>query len=1858
MPRPSAADNDLRNLLKDAHVLETIIREYDRKLEHEVAARTRAQTQANSTHDRRAQREAARQIEFANKRVEILATELVKFLKRHAELKDQIFQAQLGQAGNAAPVAPATPPLPAEMPRALPPVPMSPRARPPPLHPTPLRKSSVQMTTAPIQQQQLPPPPMSPTRLASIDRAREHEVEELRRQLAELNGKVETLGLRNAELEHQLRRAAQTTPPMSPTSSHAPSVTITIGKLEELQNRVLTLTQQKSELEEQLKRQHPAESSPSTKAASLQHSKGDGPTLLDVDFGSSFDLFGPGPGLGLNIPSSASAPPTQPLPATPSRPSTGSRSLPALPPRSPSPKLSTSTIDTAPIPELEKYFAAFPKASANKLLDQVRLLFAASTPDTVNRDVDAVFIDQIWRLEAHVFDLDYQIGECLKLATQLQQLQSRLDPAATAPGGPDAEHSQDFPALQELFVHLLFVTSGVKEKLRLPEAQPKRPRDTMILDLLKDVQQGTAPERRSMAVAGNSKRHSVFQKLAELDAVKERDEQLAQQVAEMEQRHAQRTRELDRLLQTQRRLEDSLAATTVQLLEARELHAKAEKRAVVAERSVNELTAHVKATEEALATAEAHVSELEVRDHESAVALQTMVPTTKLDALEHELAERNADLAAAHAQTNDTEAKVAQLAEFAKEQKREYDAMIAKMHEQIQDLVDDDAHRVETLEAELRDLRAALDAKIADVQRANAALQEHEAQVAELNHVREESSTAAVVAAESQQQLEVARAEIEDLKEAVAAAEEQAMGLSAKLMDKQVALDAANAEIKKLQEMLAASQARAQVLSDKIAAQQVQLELVEARARDLSDNVDQLTTSLDAKMATIATLTAEIDEAHEYRLEAEERVVQLKERIEQLDKQVAAKDEEVQQLTQERDVMRESLTGELNTKDQELAHVAEQLGQATQDKEALKAQIAQLADHARTKDQELARVADQMVQAVQDKQLLQAQTEQLTNQARTQQALVNDLQASVAQRASLVAELTDEIALLKAELATITAAKDELAAQLEQERATIHARNAQIVDLQYSAAAKDATLAEITVEMEGLQTTNAELAQQAQANRATMADLARTVRSDKEQIGQLQLQLQEASEKLARSEAVGQEPSGVRDVPARDLHHDRVELAALELQITDLTKALAAAQNQVAEALAAAAAATAGATSPVRPAVVSVAVQSDGDDVLMTNLHTFGTLLRSARPTPQAADRDLGAAVSRDLVDYCSDATVDGQLPSMADALRVLVAERDSMAQQLGQAKSSIGYLQVVVDQLQCDLASVADYEYKHRRVLELEAALARHEEQLVIPSRPIVTDALISSRSMSDLEPVQRADSALDVSHDRDDAVIAHLRAQLEHARLEVDVLRNQPARHDVFASPISLAPPAALAEVDEPAPRHSASVPNGAALQSIQREVESLRDQVAATADYWYQCGRVMALQAQVHDLQASLAQAGAIAPTSTRDVERVDEAVIMADNRSLRTPPAQLAAPDAACDAHAHAECQAKLAVAERSIDELLTRLAATANAEYEHGALVKLLEDRTLDSSRQELAECQDQLKAANATVDRLLSQLALTADDEYEHGVLIRLLEERAVPKSSKDRALTVESCAGTTTAGHGSRALSDCRAELAAARMQVDVLLTRVAATVNAEYEHGLLVQLQERFATELNAELDLAECRADLDAERARVESLLTQTAATANAEHEHGQLVQLQDRVAAMRHELDACREQLHEAHDRLAAVHSELATANHVHAEQAELLAISNRELDAQRALLHDAQDRINVLMAQIAESAAHYDAAPPAGAAAANSVDYPALVTDLEAQVASLRGEFESMSKARAQLETELATILEKNMNLVMELSMYQ
>jgi hypothetical protein len=48
--------------------------------------------------DRRAQKEARSLLEFSNKRIEILATELVKFLKRQGDINEKLFTLKLAQA--------------------------------------------------------------------------------------------------------------------------------------------------------------------------------------------------------------------------------------------------------------------------------------------------------------------------------------------------------------------------------------------------------------------------------------------------------------------------------------------------------------------------------------------------------------------------------------------------------------------------------------------------------------------------------------------------------------------------------------------------------------------------------------------------------------------------------------------------------------------------------------------------------------------------------------------------------------------------------------------------------------------------------------------------------------------------------------------------------------------------------------------------------------------------------------------------------------------------------------------------------------------------------------------------------------------------------------------------------------------------------------------------------------------------------------------------------------------------------------------------------------------------------------------------------------------------------------------------------------------------------------------------------------------------------------------------------------------------------------------------------------------------------------------------------------------------------
>ncbi|KAL7753645.1 hypothetical protein RI367_000576 [Sorochytrium milnesiophthora] len=82
-------------MAKDVVVLDAIIAKYQQKLNQEVQTRTAAQSYINVAKDKRSRKDAERQIEFSNKRIEVLSSELYLFLKKHSEIKESMHASQI-----------------------------------------------------------------------------------------------------------------------------------------------------------------------------------------------------------------------------------------------------------------------------------------------------------------------------------------------------------------------------------------------------------------------------------------------------------------------------------------------------------------------------------------------------------------------------------------------------------------------------------------------------------------------------------------------------------------------------------------------------------------------------------------------------------------------------------------------------------------------------------------------------------------------------------------------------------------------------------------------------------------------------------------------------------------------------------------------------------------------------------------------------------------------------------------------------------------------------------------------------------------------------------------------------------------------------------------------------------------------------------------------------------------------------------------------------------------------------------------------------------------------------------------------------------------------------------------------------------------------------------------------------------------------------------------------------------------------------------------------------------------------------------------------------------------------------------
>ncbi|KAI9137638.1 hypothetical protein BKA69DRAFT_1177972 [Paraphysoderma sedebokerense] len=86
---------DMNVLQRDADILDNIISKYKQKLDSEIQVRNIAQSVIALSNSKAAKKDAAKQIEFSNKRVEVLSTELFTFLQRYSFIKERIYSHQI-----------------------------------------------------------------------------------------------------------------------------------------------------------------------------------------------------------------------------------------------------------------------------------------------------------------------------------------------------------------------------------------------------------------------------------------------------------------------------------------------------------------------------------------------------------------------------------------------------------------------------------------------------------------------------------------------------------------------------------------------------------------------------------------------------------------------------------------------------------------------------------------------------------------------------------------------------------------------------------------------------------------------------------------------------------------------------------------------------------------------------------------------------------------------------------------------------------------------------------------------------------------------------------------------------------------------------------------------------------------------------------------------------------------------------------------------------------------------------------------------------------------------------------------------------------------------------------------------------------------------------------------------------------------------------------------------------------------------------------------------------------------------------------------------------------------------------------
>ncbi|KAL7754182.1 hypothetical protein RI367_000163 [Sorochytrium milnesiophthora] len=1777
-------------LKRDLALLGSIIKEYEAKLSNEAKIRDAMLAKQAATSDSFAQAQMQQQLDFSNKRIEILSAELVKYMTQQSDLQARLrggapsssapAYAQQQQQQDQPPqpqqlsssrLAPNTGSLPrnagdrstaalgSSRMRAATPSFAAPRSTPRigGALSSPTRETPPPTTLGVTGDGQAPPPRKSSInssgdgqKYTSLERIKNREVEDLR-------NKVMLLTQQRRELEQQLRRAKLSLSPQNGESNSTqqqqqPTRTVPVippgltREMESLRQQVATLTREKAELEVQSKAAAAA-SAIAASAASQAKSSTLMPELNDfftLDILNDYSM------------------------------DRGSKPVLDPSPTSESAKHDTSdhSVYARWACENQSSFAA------------VRTWVDSTLPlPNVSRDPAAQYTESVWKLETKLTDAEFELIECVRTIASLKHVlqQAALQQSKVKGDGeaqpPNTEHYND---MMTSLIMALSMCMAQKEALHTPAPYSLRTPDSQ--KIVEYIKTAAATDAASV-VSGDRSASQEFRSTAKLAGIPE----------------SPTDRSAERML-------------TAQLQQQKASSAELQKQLDGARQQLRDLDMAARKMEKRNVEFEALKDRLkELTVAKSAAEAQRNTVAADMDKQQAELSQLRQDYRTSRAQL----LKIEQ----ALQQERDSNAA---MREQI-------LHSGEEQSRATVDLREALqqsERKLAEAVKARQESQDNfatiqsrilylEAKERELTtQLKREAAKHLAERQELQQQLEQARS----------GTHENAKQAFQNLSDLDTALKSQTAEVEKMR----------LERSDLIQ----KINEVRAFAERQKREYDFVLNQLKEKTSTLMARNEELENERQHWLTAtaaraqmeDEHLRDARQHLEEAlsDKATLESDlanaqresqdlrSELQRLDSERQTRDDNygeLEGALATKDSEIAALRSALAEHQTRSEALLAGQQEHTEEKALLSEQITDLQAQIQELHEERSRLSADQDDQSTTSRQTTLAVSNLNPVAGARSSVL-DLQEMYVGKVHAMQIVQADLEAQIAQLQQEKETAVAelRNMESVRDEHLAAVKElAVLTERVTEAEQqLQVTQQSLKMEAQVREEVEAVAAQYKEQlsvalqaaeehgkSEETIHSLLSELQQTKALTAQYEEQVQEANAMREYTASleaKVQSTMAMIEHLELEKQDLTTEL--------EELRRKASATDTLVSSLRGEVITakqqISRQSAELDTVLKNCSELEQMLN--------AERQRAQALAEDLRQHQTEA--DHEIEELQAKLQELETQAPLSSHSLAEEPETD-----IMSELVRELKRERDLlRIKEEEINELERQV--HALRVAMPAQS-VTDSAHDEEADDVTTASANLAQARSVDHggvsDEGVSVITELESELRLRQSELDaalavnqdlVLRL--AEADSNKPSYAHAPETTVTELQSEVARLSKSEAHAAQLaarmQTLEERNVALATQLAGMSDYEYKHTRLSKVEAELAQHQATLerlqqrraskrlssrrsytknmrsrlhvpaldeellnqytepeaAERGWESPTvdlhfdSDADTEPYldDDSNPSGPPGSARTPVFEVPMPSADL-VREHRELQ-------KRCEQLENRLASMADYEYKHQLLREAgsiaVHKQQLDAAQCALAGMADyEYKTARlATLERQMVDMkeqcvAASADCEVKHRALLQTQEQLAVLHTQQqDASLALEQQAALHAAHsqiallEGKLAEHEGKQALQAQQVQAAVPAVAPVRDSKVAFDTGLLATItsmadyEHKHAALLSTQQELAAARREIE----NLHSAQYALAATADYELKHRTLMDMQRRLSEVQQVADRVpllERQLHAAH-----------------------------------------------------------------------------------------------------------------------------